>query len=217
MRNVSVNFVSTNGLEGGIQCNIVGGTGAVPPRIVLISKVVGGTVYYLELGRPDTFHHVWSKNFRCFGFFLNFDASKMGVLPDLPEGAGLREAPMTGDEQHEEFMAFANEAVQEADDILDELRIADAEKVAKEAEELLSGFQAAGRHLDPPSSNPEAARTAGEKKNENSVTDDNDDFDDPMSPEETRNEFVRFRAWDKFKSSFLKFTGFLTTYLISTS
>ena len=136
-----------------------------------------------------------------------------GSDPDVARATGSD--PLTG--SHEEFMAYANEAVQEADDILDEMRVEAAEKVSKEAADLLAGFVDAGRHLDPPSANPEAARTAGEQKNESSHTDDNDDLDDPMSPEEVRNEFLRFRAWEKFKNSFKALRGFLSTYFRSTT
>ena len=62
-----------------------------------------------------------------------------------------------------------------------------------------------------------AARVAGLVKGENSVTDDNDDFQDPMTPEEARNECLRFRAWNTFKESFTVFCGFMTTYFKSTS
>ena len=142
--------------------------------------------------------------------------------PERPaEGSDPEVARATGSassaDPHDDFMAYANEQIQEADDILDELRIEAAMRVSREATELLASFADAGRHLDPPSVNPEAARTAGEQKNESSHTDDNDDLDDPMSPEEVRNEFLRFRAWEKFKAPFKAFGGFLCTYFRSTT
>ena len=61
-------FVSTKSIGEGLMCNIVGGTSAVPPRIVMVQKVVGDTMYYLEANKPNTFDHVYSKDFRCFGY-----------------------------------------------------------------------------------------------------------------------------------------------------
>ena len=68
----------------------------------------------------------------------------------------------------------------------------------------------AGRHLDPSSAALDAVSAAG-------PADDNDDFQDPLTAEEVRNECMRFRAWNKFKESFTVFCGFLTTYFKSTT
>ena len=64
-------FVSTKGIEEGLAINIVGGVNAVHPRVVMVRKVVGETIYYLELNQANIYDHVNSKNFRCFGYYLD--------------------------------------------------------------------------------------------------------------------------------------------------